>query len=127
MVSTQQTCEHYARMSIAFRILPWRRSTLLSKKVILFTTNIDLFFEVSFERLGVGFNDGFSGKNSPAVLPRIAEFTARTARVCGTNISRRSQHSTFTSCHHESGSGHGVEHCWHLLLMTVEDGFGLSP
>ncbi|MDI9960670.1 MULTISPECIES: hypothetical protein [unclassified Rhodococcus (in: high G+C Gram-positive bacteria)] len=41
------------------RILLRRRSTLLSKKVNLFTTNIDLVFEVAFERLGVGFNDGF--------------------------------------------------------------------
>ncbi|OMQ28580.1 SIR2 family protein [Rhodococcus sp. D-1] len=31
----------------------------------LFTTNIDLVFEVAFERLGVGFNDGFSGKIRP--------------------------------------------------------------
>lgn len=47
------------------RILLRRRSTLLSKKVNLFTTNIDLVFEVAFERLGVGFNDGFSGKIRP--------------------------------------------------------------
>ncbi|WP_213571029.1 SIR2 family protein [Rhodococcus sp. USK13] len=47
------------------RILLRRRSTLLSKKVNLFTTNIDLVFEVSFERLGVEFNDGFTGKIRP--------------------------------------------------------------
>ena len=47
------------------RILLRRRNTLLSKKVSLFTTNIDLVFEVAFERLGIEFNDGFTGKIRP--------------------------------------------------------------
>lgn len=47
------------------RLLLRRRNSLLSKQVNLFTTNIDQVFEVSFERLGVELNDGFSGKIQP--------------------------------------------------------------
>lgn len=47
------------------RILLRRRSTLLSKQINIFTTNIDQVFEVAFERLGIELNDGFSGKIRP--------------------------------------------------------------
>jgi len=47
------------------RILISRRNSLLSKKVNLFTTNVDLVFEVAFERLGIDLIDGFTGRLSP--------------------------------------------------------------
>ena len=47
------------------RILQQRRSTLLDKRVNLFTTNVDLAFEVAFEQAGIEFNDGFSGRFDP--------------------------------------------------------------
>lgn len=49
------------------RILLARRSTLLDKRVNLFTTNVDLGFEVAFERAGIEFNDGFSGRFAPVL------------------------------------------------------------
>ena len=53
------------------RLLIARRSTLLGKKINLFTTNVDLAFEVSFERLGLELNDGFSGKLRPVYDPGL--------------------------------------------------------
>lgn len=47
------------------RILLRRHSTLLSKQANLFTTNVDMLFEVSMEELGLDFSDGFSGKIRP--------------------------------------------------------------
>lgn len=47
------------------RILLRRRSTLLSKQVNIFTTNVDMLFEVAMEEMGVDFSDGFSGKIRP--------------------------------------------------------------
>jgi len=51
------------------RLLIARRSTLLGKKINLFTTNVDLAFEVSFERLGLELIDGFAGKLKPVYDP----------------------------------------------------------
>lgn len=42
-----------------------RKSTILSKQVNLFTTNIDVLMETSLERLLIEYNDGFSGKFNP--------------------------------------------------------------
>lgn len=47
------------------RILLRRHSTLLSKQVNIFTTNVDMLFEVAMEELGIDFSDGFSGKIRP--------------------------------------------------------------
>lgn len=47
------------------RILLRRRSSLLNKQANIFTTNVDLAFEVSLEQLGLDLNDGFSGKFQP--------------------------------------------------------------
>ena len=44
------------------RILLRRRSTLLSKQANIFTTNVDMLFEVAMEEIGIDFSDGFSGK-----------------------------------------------------------------
>jgi len=51
------------------RILLRRHSTLLSKQANLFTTNVDMLFEVAMEELGVDFSDGFSGKIRPRFDP----------------------------------------------------------
>lgn len=47
------------------RILLRRHSTLLSKQANIFTTNVDILFEVAMEELGIDFSDGFSGKIRP--------------------------------------------------------------
>ncbi|TNU73418.1 hypothetical protein FH969_11560, partial [Miniimonas arenae] len=47
------------------RILLRRHSTLLSKQANIFTTNVDMLFEVAMEELGIDFSDGFSGKIRP--------------------------------------------------------------
>lgn len=47
------------------RILIQRRSSLLAKQASLFTTNVDMVFEVALEQLGIDFSDGFSGKIRP--------------------------------------------------------------
>lgn len=51
------------------RILLRRHSTLLSKQANIFTTNVDMLFEVAMEELGVDFTDGFSGKIRPRFDP----------------------------------------------------------
>ncbi len=42
-----------------------RKSTILSKQVNLFTTNIDILMETVLEDLQIEYNDGFSGKFNP--------------------------------------------------------------
>lgn len=42
-----------------------RKSTILSKQVNLFTTNIDILMETALEELQIEYNDGFSGKFNP--------------------------------------------------------------
>lgn len=42
-----------------------RKSTILSKQVNLFTTNIDILMEMVLEELQIEYNDGFSGKFNP--------------------------------------------------------------
>ena len=46
-------------------ILLKRRSTILNKQVNIFTTNFDIFLEKALERLGLEYNDGFSGRFRP--------------------------------------------------------------
>lgn len=43
-----------------------RKSTILSKQINLFTTNIDILMETTLEELQVEYNDGFSGKFKPS-------------------------------------------------------------
>jgi hypothetical protein len=47
------------------RILLKRHSSLLAKQVNIFTTNVDMVFEVALEILGIDYSDGFSGKIRP--------------------------------------------------------------
>ncbi len=47
------------------QIILKRESSLLSKQVNVFTTNIDIFSEVALENTGIEFNDGFHGRFNP--------------------------------------------------------------
>lgn len=47
------------------RILLKRHSSILAKQANIFTTNIDMVFEVAMEQMGLDFSDGFSGKIRP--------------------------------------------------------------
>lgn len=47
------------------RILLKRHSSILAKQANIFTTNIDMVFEVALEQMGLEFSDGFSGKIRP--------------------------------------------------------------
>lgn len=42
-----------------------RESSLLSKQINIFTTNIDVFSEVALEKTEIEFNDGFHGRFNP--------------------------------------------------------------
>lgn len=46
-------------------ILLRRRSNIISRQVNLFTTNMDLFMDVTLEEINLEYNDGFSGKLNP--------------------------------------------------------------
>lgn len=64
--ATREVVRSYARFGLALnRLLLSRRSSLLDKHSMLVTTNIDLVFEVAFERVGLELNDGFSGRFRP--------------------------------------------------------------
>jgi hypothetical protein len=47
------------------QVLSQRRSTLLNKQVNIFTTNVDLAFELAMDELGMDVNDGFVGRFLP--------------------------------------------------------------
>lgn len=56
----------YAKfLRIINRILLKRHSSILAKQANIFTTNVDLVFEVALEQMGIDFSDGFSGKIRP--------------------------------------------------------------
>jgi len=42
-----------------------RKTTVVGKQVNIFTTNIDIFFEMALEALELHYNDGFLGKMNP--------------------------------------------------------------
>lgn len=46
-------------------LLLQRENSILTKQVNIFTTNIDIFSEISLENTGIEFNDGFHGKFNP--------------------------------------------------------------
>lgn len=61
-----QTAKSYDDFFLALsEVILQRKSTILSKQVNLFTTNIDVLMETSLERLLIEYNDGFSGKFNP--------------------------------------------------------------
>ena len=58
--------DQYERFYKAINTLILKReSTLLSKQVNIFTTNVDIFSEFALENTGIEFNDGFHGKFTP--------------------------------------------------------------
>lgn len=62
----EQTKKNYDEFFLALsEVVLQRKSTILSKQVNLFTTNIDILMETSLERLLIEYNDGFSGKFNP--------------------------------------------------------------
>ncbi len=64
--SAESVLRSYARFVRTLnRILLRRRSTLLSKQANIFTTNVDMLFEVAMEEIGIDYSDGFSGKIRP--------------------------------------------------------------
>jgi len=61
-----QTAKSYDDFFLGLsEVILQRKSTILSKQVNLFTTNIDVLMETSLERLLIEYNDGFSGKFNP--------------------------------------------------------------
>jgi hypothetical protein len=46
-------------------ILLQRKSTILSKEVNIFTTNVDIFLEKALEDVNLEYNDGFNGRFAP--------------------------------------------------------------
>lgn len=52
-------------LSAARRLISDRGTTLLPKRLNVFTTNYDPLIEVALEELGIPFNDGFAGRMSP--------------------------------------------------------------
>ncbi|MDD2818116.1 MAG: SIR2 family protein [Candidatus Nanopelagicales bacterium] len=64
--STEEVLTSYAKfLQTLNRILLKRHSSILAKQVNVFTTNVDMVFEVAFEQMGIDFSDGFSGKIRP--------------------------------------------------------------
>jgi hypothetical protein len=63
---TETVLTSYARfLRTLNRIILKRHSSVLAKQVNIFTTNVDMLFEVAFEQMGIDFSDGFSGKIRP--------------------------------------------------------------
>lgn len=69
-------------------VLLRRRSSLLGKQVNVFTTNVDMAFEVSLEQIGIEVVDGFSGKIRPRL--DLGEFGSTRYRQT-TRFERRSE------------------------------------
>jgi hypothetical protein len=70
------------------RILLKRGSSLLAKQANIFTTNVDMLFEVALEELSIDYSDGFSGR----ILPRFDLGDFGTARYrLGSRYEHRSE------------------------------------
>jgi hypothetical protein len=62
----KNTKTNYQDFLVALNIiLLRRRSNIISRQVNLFTTNMDLFLDVTLEEINLEYNDGFSGKLNP--------------------------------------------------------------
>jgi hypothetical protein len=89
----QKLIKSYGRLvAILNRILLKRRSTLLGKQVNIFTTNVDMAFELSLELLEIDTNDGFNGKIRPRL--DLGEFSTLKYRQ-GTRFEYRSEIPAF--------------------------------
>lgn len=88
-VAAQPLIKSYGRfVAVLNRLLLKRRSTILSKQVNIFTTNVDMAFEVALELLEIDVNDGFSGKINPRL--DLGEFSTLRYRQ-GTRFEYRSE------------------------------------
>lgn len=66
VATTEKVLTSYARfLRTLNRILLKRHSSILAKQANMFTTNVDMLFEVAFEQMGIDFSDGFTGKIRP--------------------------------------------------------------
>ncbi len=73
-VILNEVLENYRTfLSTMTAILLKRKSTLLSKQINVFTTNIDVFLERALEDEQLEFNDGFSGRIKP--IYSVANFS----------------------------------------------------
>lgn len=62
----QKTLDAYKNFFLVLsKLILQRKSTILSKQVNLFTTNVDVLMEKILEELQIEYNDGFSGKFKP--------------------------------------------------------------
>lgn len=62
----QKTKNAYKKFfQILAKVVLQRKSTILSKQINIFTTNIDILMETGLEELYIEYNDGFSGKFNP--------------------------------------------------------------
>lgn len=62
----EKTKENYYDFFLTLsKVILARKSTLLSKQVNIFTTNIDILMESCLENLHIDYNDGFTGKFTP--------------------------------------------------------------
>lgn len=87
--SAQSLIKSYGRfVAVLNRLLLKRRSTILSKQVNLFTTNVDMAFEVALEMLEIDANDGFMGKIEPRL--DLGQFSTLRFRQ-GTRFEYRSE------------------------------------
>lgn len=60
---SKEVLDSYIRfLKLINSILLRRKSSVLSKEVNLFTTNIDIFLEKALDNVGVEYNDGFTGR-----------------------------------------------------------------
>lgn len=60
---SNETLNSYANLLSSLNtILAKRSSNLVSKQVNLFTSNMDVFFDIALEKLNYSYNDGFSGR-----------------------------------------------------------------
>lgn len=97
ILSRDQSAEGVLRSYATFlrtlnRILLKRHSSLLAKQANLFTTNVDMVFEVALEELGVDFSDGFSGKIRPRL--DLGDFNTLRYRM-GSRYEHRSEVPVF--------------------------------
>lgn len=61
-----ETLNTYINLLQSIHTILLKRSTnIISKQVNLFTTNMDIFFDVALEQLEYSINDGFSGRMNP--------------------------------------------------------------
>jgi hypothetical protein len=87
--STEPTLGTYLEFLGALnQILLNRRSSLLSKQTSIFTTNVDMLFEVALDLLEIEANDGFAGR----IRPRLDLGAFNTVRLRqGTTYEYRSE------------------------------------